>query len=311
VSERTVEIQEGERGILSLLGSDGHTEFWQPLSRSRTNYLKVSSLQVSEILVRRNYSSTPEQLTLRQVVKGSATICDRSLSVIGDTRNVTQNIAISISADPPEERIARNREWMRPENWRQQRGVTAEDLLHSNACLGFTPAFVGEEADTFGHTDDKWYLEISVPQLALDSLVDAIFNQRAHSLHIGVSFISGIYFNDGPGAIDFDEPLNLFLRPEIKSGRVRVPEPAYGQFVFWSLRFSPLAELLDPFGPDRLPEPRAAETTVVPGSSDIDKVLAALGTLNLTVESLRAGGLRATWTLAALLVLFILLKQLW
>ena len=292
-NERTVQIYEEERKALRFVAETGSSHIYDLLTSVRTIYINASSLSVSEGFRRGNNfdEPTPLQLTPRRLIRGFGTLCDKSVSVIGDPENKTNRIALLIrtcSADEHAEAIKQ----IQPD------GIHDRDTLvptHCDAILGFTTA------DQEIGNKDEWWLELSVAEQTIESLADAIFNKRARSLRIGVG-LRNIYTDAGPGALYFGEPVNLFLRPSIGEGIVRRPEVAFGHLKNWSLKFSGNVELSEPFENELTPTPEADSPAEPNGPSGADRTLAALRRLTVGIGSLRTNMLWLAWVLVVLIV---------
>ena len=297
--ERTVQIHEEKESGLRFVDEAGTSHIYALLTSVRTIYINASSLSISEGFGRRTGfdEPTPLQLTPRRLVRGFGTLCDKSVSVIGDPENKTNRIALWIrtrTADEHAEAIKQTQ----PDGI-HDRGTVVP--AHCDAVLGFTTA------DWEIGNKDEWWLELYVAEKTLESLAVAILNKQARSLHIGVG-LRNIYTDAGPGELDFGEPVNLFLRPSIGEGIVRRPEVAHGHLENWSLRFSGTVELSDPFESESAPTPEIDSPEEPRGPSDTERTLAALERLTAGVGSLRTTVVRLAWLLAAALIVSVLIR---
>jgi hypothetical protein len=162
----------------------------------------------------------------------------------------------------------------------------------SNANLGFW-------AD--GPRGEQWTLNLQVSERTLDILADALQHNRAHSLQVGVR-LTNVYSNASQGDLDFGEPVNLFLRPSTDNGDVQFPELAFGQVIYWTLKFAGTTELFDSFT-QALPESDTIVPKVPQGPSDAENIVSALERLTASVASMRSGIIRGAWILAAALII--------
>ena len=297
--ERTVQVHEQKERALRFVDEAGTSHTYALLTSVRTIYVNASSLSASEGFGRRSGfdEPTPVQLTPRRLVRGFGTLCDKSVSVIGDPENKTNRIALWIRTRTANEH-AEAIEQSQPDGI-NDRGTAVPS--HCDAVLGFTTA------DSEIGNKNEWWLELFVAEKTLDSLADATRNKQAHSLHIGVA-LRNIYTDASPGDLDFGEPVNLFLRPSIGEGNVRSPEVAYGHVESWSLKFSGTVELSDPFERESLPTPQIDVPEEPRGPSDTEKVLAALEKVTAGVGSLRTTVIRVAWALAAAMIVFLLIR---
>lgn len=293
--ERTIHIHEEEEKALRFVDETGTSHIFALLTSVRPIYLNATSLSLSEVFdsPRSDEPVSEQQLIPRRFVRGFGILCDQTVSIIGDPENTTKRIALWIRVRTADERGEARRQ-SKEERGSNDRSV--EIPSHCDAVLGFTAAWgMGNK--------DEWWLELDVPEKALESLADAILNKRIRSLYIAVG-LRNIYTDAGP----FGKPVNLFLRPSIDGGNVRKPEAAHGNLKSWSLRFSGTDELSDPFERESVPTPEMSFPEEPRGLSDTEKMLAALEKLTAGVGSLRTTIVRLAWVLAAVLIVSALIR---
>ena len=294
MTERTcIPIHEGIDGSLQFDDETGASHKF--LQHTRQIYFTVNSLTVSELFGRGwsngDSDAQPAQVASRQFVRGFATLGDKGISVIGNPNNWTRRLAISIG-----ERTAEGH---------AKKVVQASEETAENCGLNLSDANLAYIE--YGVKDAHWSIGIQVSGRTLDILADAVQNNRVHSLRIGMS-LNRVY-NDGDlGSLYSDEPVNLYLRPSIRSGDVQLPELAYGHLDIWELKFIGTAVLSDPFAQELPPTSNMHHVEESHGPSDVDKVLSALEQLTSGVGTLRSSIVRVGWILAAALTISTLLR---
>jgi hypothetical protein len=289
--KRFVQVHEEKGGALRFTNGAGTSQSYQLLTSVRTIYVVATSLSVSEGCHRQAGFDEPPlaQLIPRRLVRGFVRLCDKGVAVIGDPRNTTNCLALSIRTRTADEHAEEIKQSL-PDSIDERTGLP----FGCDTVLGFSAT-------------DKWWLELSVSEIALNSLADAILNERAHSLRIGVRLRS-IYTDAGQGELGFEVPIDLFLRPSISEGNVRDPEVAYGNVESWSLRFSATAELADPFQRETPSAAQAGTPKALGGHLYSEETLAALEKLIASVGSLRSTFVKAAWGAIALLALSVLIR---
>lgn len=294
MNERTgTPIHEDNNGSLQLDDEAGTSHEF--LQHTRCIYFTVNSLTVSELFGRGwsngDSDAQPAQVASRQVVRGFATLSDNGISVIGNPNNWARRLAISIGERTAEEHA--------------KKVVQASEETAENCGSNLSDAnlsYIEHDAK-----DVHWSIGIQVSGRTLDILADAVQNNRVHSLRIGMS-LKRVY-NDGDlGSLYNDEPVYLYLRPDIRSGDVQFPEFAYGHVDIWELKFIGTAVLSDPFAQELPPTSNVHHVEESHGSSDVDKALSALEQLTSGVGALRSSIARVGWILAAALIISTLLR---
>jgi hypothetical protein len=216
---------------------------------------------------------------------------DVDISVIGDPRNWTKRVAITIRYQTTEEYESAVQEWSKE---------VGNDALHpipDDASLSFIE---------YGAEEEHWHLNLKVAERTLDDLADAVQNNRVHSLRVGVS-LTNLYTDAGWGELEHEEPVSLFLRPCKRTGGVWSPEFAFGQVVLWELKFAGTAVLNDSFAQEPAPATEAKFTDEPLGPTTADKTLSALERLTADVGAIRSSVIGVGWVIAVALVMSILI----
>ena len=183
-------------------------------------------------------------------------------------------------------------------SFRNRDADQSEDRLVS---LGYTN-------ENFGiHNDKGWWLELSVSESVLERLSRAVLNNQIRSLRVGVG-LGELYTDAGPGAMDFGERIDLFLRPNIHDGDVSQPEVAQGKLAGWWMKLGSVTELSDPFAPEAPPVPESITAGKPQSPSVSEKTLAAIEKLSAETATLRSTVTKASWGVIIVLILLAMIR---
>ena len=264
-----IQIDDEADGDLRFIDDTGTTHNYDP--HLRLINFTANSLAVTEVFGRAwSWSSglLPKQVVSRSVIRGFATLGDRGISEIGTPGSWTKQVALSISGRSAEEHEQAVQAW-------NENGQKDMQLI-SDANLGY---------HKYGAKEEHWRLNLHVAERTLDSLIEALQNNRMHSLEIGVE-LENVYNDRDRGALNFGYPVNLFLHPGKRNNDgTFISGWAVGQIQNWEIKLSVMAMLSEPFEQMLPSASDAALTEKTHGPSDAEQIVSALEKLTGNIKT--------------------------
>lgn len=230
-----------------------------------TSYWHASSVHISAssfTLSRNLIAGKPSEL--RPVIRASAKLYDRSISIIGAPESRAKEVELSISG----RLSAAEQKFVGP----------VEDFEKGNASMGHSPS--DQEFDQL----ESWWLECHVDQHVLEQLVDHIERGTVASLELAVC-CQNVYQDDPPIAPPAYSK-QLFLRPS--SAGSGWTEAANGEIKMLTIMHSDARRETAPVDDWNRAEPqpvaRAAEPLIGGSMQGIDGIKASLEGLRSTIQ---------------------------
>ena len=197
-------------GELAIETREGAEEIYR-LCPNRTMYLRFGEPHLSSDVNQLHFSE--ENLVLARemslFVRGTATLEDSSISVIGDPDNKTRTLAIDFYA-------------LDDEVWRKHKELAQ--------MLGKAPRYTHAKVGLARHhpgvsVDDAWFVQCQVPPAMLRALARAVSCGSIGSISVRL-VLRGIYSRTA--AVLQPVSSGWFLRPNWRDNTVDRPETAYG-----------------------------------------------------------------------------------
>ena len=205
-----VKVTSEADGELVIETREGAEEIYR-LCPNRTMYLHVGQLHLSSDVNPLHFGEESLGLTgeTSLSVRGTATLGDSSISVMGDLGSKVRTLAIDFYA-------LDNEEWRKHKELAQMMGKAPH----------YTRAKVGlERHHPDVGADDAWFVQCQVPPVMLRALTSAVSCGAIGSISVRL-VLRGIY-SRGAGVLQ-SVPSGWFLRPNWRDNTVEMPESAYG-----------------------------------------------------------------------------------
>ena len=223
----TVKVTAEAEGALVIETLEGAEEIYR-LCPNRTMYLHVVDLHLSSDVNPSGFGD--ENLGLAQetslFVRGTATLEDSSISVMGDPDNKARTLAIDFYA-------------LDDDVWRKHKEMAK--------LLGKTPHYTHAKVGVERHhpgirADDAWFVQCQVPPAMLRALTSAVSCGAIGSISVRLQ-LQGIY-SRGAGVLQ-SVSSGWFLRPNWRDNTVEMPETAHGNITLLNFEDSQPDSLLE------------------------------------------------------------------
>ena len=206
----SVKVTAEAEGVLVIETREGAEEIYLPCP-NRTMYLHVDELHMSSDVNPFHFGDDNRGLAMEKSlsVRGTATLEDSSISVMGDPGNEVRTLAIDFYALDDEV-------WRRHKEMAQMLGK-APHYTHAKVGLARRRPDVG--------ADDAWFVQCQVPPAMLRALAKAVSCGAIGSISVRL-VLRGIY-SRGADVLQ-SVSSGWFLRPNWRDNTVEMPETADG-----------------------------------------------------------------------------------
>ena len=206
----TVNVTAEAEGELVIETREGAEEIYR-LCPNRIMYLHVAQLHLSSDVksfrVGNENLGLPGETSLS--VRGTATLEDSSISVMGDVGSKVRTLAIDFYALGDEE-------WRKHKELAQMLGKAPH---YTYAKVGLARHHPGDGGE------DAWFVQCQVPPAMLRALTSAVSGGAIGSISVRLA-LRGIYSRGAAVLQSFSS--GWFLRPNWRDNTVEMPESAYG-----------------------------------------------------------------------------------
>ena len=211
-----VKVMAEAEGKLAIETRDGAEKAYC-LNPERTMYLHVRQLQVSSEVNLFRFSEDDLGLAgeTSLCVRGTATLQDGAISVIGDPDNVVRTLAIDFYALDEIQRRKRKA-------LAQQRGAASHDAA---ARVGFLRHSPGTGLD------DDWFVLCQILPATLRAISSAVSDGTMGAMSVGLA-LRGIYCRGASASPS--AAVDWFLRPNHRDNTVNAPDMAHGDITLLS-----------------------------------------------------------------------------
>lgn len=253
-----VNVKDIDRGEILYTDNLGVEHTYYPC---RNIWIDVQTLEVLTGLGDCNEEGQEPPLVTR--VRGTVSLEDLSISVVGDPKSKVRRLTISLAAG----------------DWKPRPVEPIEDDLPilpselGGAMLGFN------RADWEIGNDDEWWISCYLPKAFIDALVTDIRNSQIDGMKLSLG-LRGLYTTEHSWA-QVSSRGDLFIRPDRKDNTTEIPEIATGHVRSIHFTSAPRdfrkPETVEPV------EPEYEETSSVSGP-----VVVAIASLGARVEQMRS-----------------------
>lgn len=214
--DSTTELVERKDHALEHLGSDGRTRTYLP---AKSVWLRLKQLHVTQQLAEPAEPGT--QPAFSTSLHGVADLDGQTLSIIGDSRDVTHAVEVSFWA-----RDVGKADRLGLRQLEDELGISFADVALGTARLGVN------RADPQTGEPDHWWLACYIPEACIRALSSAVSDGQLGAVEVALA-LRHLYTTEttetteSPPTSSPLEP-DLFLRPNMSDGTTDWPEIAIG-----------------------------------------------------------------------------------
>jgi hypothetical protein len=246
-----VDVKDVDHGEILYTDKEGKEHTYYPC---RSIWLEVETLEVLTFLGEPKDGAEPPLVTK---VRGTATLEDRSISVIGDTKSRVRRLTISLDAC----------DWKpKPEEPKAGEFPSLHSAL-GGAELGFN------RGDWEIGNNDEWWICCYLPKAFIDALVTDIRREQIGGMKLSLA-LRGLYTTEHSWA-PVSSRGDLFIRPDRRDNSLAIPDMAQGHVC--AIHFTSASRDLRKPEPVEQIEPEDEEVPPAPAPDPVAVAIAALG----------------------------------